>query len=91
MRRSPTGCTRMIKNPDFKDVKKYPLATNHCIGTLEQYLSRNYTRRDPKIWAKKAQLNGDMDDGWIRGWPQSFVEEHGLEKVSRVLRDYQTE
>jgi hypothetical protein len=29
-------------------------------------------------------MNGDIDDGWIRGWLQSFVEEHGLEKVSRM-------
>jgi hypothetical protein len=84
------GCNALIKDPNFDDVNMYPLATNHYTGTLEQFLFRNDTQRDAKQWEKRAQMNGNRDDGWIRGWLQSFVEEHGLQKVSQVLRDYHT-
>eukprot|EP00980_Cylindrotheca_fusiformis_P021033 scaffold8050_cov116-Cylindrotheca_fusiformis.AAC.10 len=81
-------CPVEIVDPDLRDVNQYPLAINHYVGSLERYLSRNDTRRHESIWRKKTRLMGEVSDGWIFGWLCSFVEEHGLEKVSQVLQDY---
>jgi hypothetical protein len=64
------------------------LTINHYVGSLERYQSRQDVRRNSKIYQHKAQVNGGTDDGWIMGWLESFVEQHGKEKVSQVLQDY---
>eukprot|EP00980_Cylindrotheca_fusiformis_P025167 scaffold13207_cov143-Cylindrotheca_fusiformis.AAC.20 len=81
-------CPLPTMEPDLMDVYQYPLAVNHYFGSLERYLSRNDTRKHKSIWRKKTRLKGEVSDGWIAGWLRSFVEEHGLEKVSQVLQDY---
>eukprot|EP00980_Cylindrotheca_fusiformis_P021025 scaffold8050_cov116-Cylindrotheca_fusiformis.AAC.2 len=81
-------CPVEIVDPDLNHVHRYPLVVNHYFGSLERYLSRNDTRKHESIWRKKAKMRGVVSDGWIGGWLQSFVEEHGREKVSRVLHDY---
>eukprot|EP00980_Cylindrotheca_fusiformis_P016592 scaffold4973_cov135-Cylindrotheca_fusiformis.AAC.10 len=84
----PTGCEKLGATPDLNDLSRYPLVVNHYFGSLERYLGRTDSRRDESIWRKKVALNGTLGDGWILGWLPSFVEEHGLEKVSQVLQEY---
>lgn len=88
--RGPNDCTNLTTSPDVFDVDMYPLTVNHYIGSLERYMGRNDTRRHASIWKKKRDMVGDGDDTWILSWLQSFVDKHGLEKVSQVLGDYHT-
>eukprot|EP00980_Cylindrotheca_fusiformis_P016617 scaffold4973_cov135-Cylindrotheca_fusiformis.AAC.35 len=85
----PADCLPLSKQPDLEDWNQFPLAVNHYVGSLERYLQREDIRRHESIWRKKAELNGTISDGWILGWLPSFVNDHGLEKVSQVLGDYQ--
>eukprot|EP00980_Cylindrotheca_fusiformis_P016595 scaffold4973_cov135-Cylindrotheca_fusiformis.AAC.13 len=86
--KGPTECGNLTFSPDLNDLNLYPLAVNHYFGSLERYLGRTDSRRHESIWRKKVALNGTLGDGWILGWLPSFVEEHGLEKVSQVLQEY---
>eukprot|EP00980_Cylindrotheca_fusiformis_P016597 scaffold4973_cov135-Cylindrotheca_fusiformis.AAC.15 len=86
--KGPTECGNVTTAPDLNDLNRYPLVVNHYFGSLERYLGRTDSRRDESIWRKKVALNGTLGDGWILGWLPSFVEEHGLEKVSQVLQEY---
>ena len=36
----------------------------------------------------KALVKDGKDDNWIDGWLDSFINEHGIDKVSRVLSNY---
>eukprot|EP00980_Cylindrotheca_fusiformis_P016591 scaffold4973_cov135-Cylindrotheca_fusiformis.AAC.9 len=84
----PSGCGKLSSTPDLNKLNRYPLVVNHYFGSLERYLGRTDSRRDESIWRKKVALNGTLGDGWILGWLPSFVEDHGLEKVSQVLQEY---
>jgi hypothetical protein len=81
-------CRKMTLKPDVNAVRLFPLTLNHYVGSLERYLSRADKRRNVDIYTKKAHVKGGIDDGWIQGWLASFVEEHGIEKVTKVLGDY---
>jgi len=82
------GCRQMSLRPDIHAVRLFPLSINHYVGSRERYLSRHDKRRNIEIYEGKARVNGGVDDGWIRGWLPSFVQEHGLEKASQVLGEY---
>ncbi|KAL3936568.1 MAG: hypothetical protein SGBAC_008137 [Bacillariaceae sp.] len=82
------GCRQMSLRPDIHAVRLFPLSINHYVGSRERYLSRHDKRRNIEIYDGKARVNGGVDDGWIRGWLPSFVQDHGLEKASQVLGDY---
>jgi hypothetical protein len=81
-------CRKTTLAPDVNAVRLFPLTLNHNVGSLERYLLRADKRRDVDIYTKKAHVKGGVDDGWIQGWLASFVEEHGIEKLTKVLGDY---
>jgi hypothetical protein len=71
--------------------QKYPLSVNHYLGSYERYSSRTDVRRNPVLYQKFANASaygGGKDDDWLSGWLDSFIETHGQERVSRVLKDY---
>lgn len=86
--KGPYGCRQMSLKPEISAVRLFPLSINHYVGSRERYLSRHDKRRNIEIYEGKAKVNGGVDDGWIRGWLPSFVQEHGLENASEVLGDY---
>ena len=82
-------CRRMALKPEVDAVRLFPFTINHYIGSFARYLSRNDRRRNLDIYQKKANVNGGVDkDGWMDGWLEGFVQQHGMERVSKVLGDY---
>jgi hypothetical protein len=85
---SNQSCRFYTLYPEWDAVRLNPLTLQHYVGSYERYSARADARRNWQVYQQKASLNDHMDDGWITGWLQSFVETHGLEKVSRILHDY---
>lgn len=70
----------------FTPIWKRPLVVNHYLGSIERYLSREDVRRNEKNYNERSiRANIHKDDGWIRPWLQSFIQDHGLDKVKLVL------
>jgi hypothetical protein len=70
----------------FEPIWKRPLSVNHYLGSLERYMSRDDVRRTEKIYKEKAANSSELkDDGWIRTWLASFIQEHGVDKARTVL------
>jgi hypothetical protein len=85
-------CRRMILKPEVDAVRLFPLTINHYVGSFQRYISRQDLRRNLQIYQKKANVNGGVDrDGWMDGWLESFVNEHGVERVSHVLGEYRVD
>jgi hypothetical protein len=63
-----------------------PLSVNHYLGSLERYLFRSDARRNENVYRKQAAIgDGFQDNGWVMGWLDNFVEQHGIGKASQVL------
>jgi hypothetical protein len=41
-----------------------------------------------QLYDQKSHVAAGKDDNWINGWINSFVKEHGMEKVSELLGNY---
>ena len=74
--------------PKLDQVRLFPLSVNHYVGSYERYRSRQDVRRNDEVYRRKATVQGGLDDGWITGWLESFVQEYGMDKASMVLKDY---
>ena len=96
-------CPMPPENNFIENSLKYdqPLAIYHYLGSVERFLYRGDSRRDPLIYEAKNNISnyapGDTNrpiDGityreddrwWIKGWFDSFLETHGAEAVYSVL------
>jgi hypothetical protein len=72
------------------DGDRYPLVVHHYVGSFERYKARKDPRRTETAYWQKASVRDGKEDGWIDTWLPSFVEQHGMAKVSKVMRKYMT-
>jgi len=69
---------------EYQAYQKFPITTNHYLGSWERYNSRGDTRRSWDVYNQKANLTSGQDT-WVDGWFQGFIESVGEEKAARLL------
>mmetsp|Transcript_2734 Transcript_2734/g.7616 ORF Transcript_2734/g.7616 Transcript_2734/m.7616 type:complete len:528 (-) Transcript_2734:193-1776(-) len=87
-RPSKTSCRQTSLIPETSAVRMYPLVVHHYAGSLERYSKRSDIRRrsNPDLYYRKANATASFDEaGWIVGWLDEFVYNHGMDKVTKVL------
>uniref|UniRef100_A0A7R9WML5 Uncharacterized protein n=1 Tax=Craspedostauros australis TaxID=1486917 RepID=A0A7R9WML5_9STRA len=90
-RPSQQSCRHSASVPETSAVRLHPLVVHHYVGSSERYGKRNDIRRktNPDLYTLKANASAVFDEvGWITGWLDEFVKEHGAEQARSVLKEY---
>lgn len=75
---------RGMGDVNYGDFEKFPITTNHYLGSWERYNARNDKRRSWDVYSQKANLTSGQDT-WVDGWLDGFIENVGEEKAARLL------
>ena len=68
----------------YSDFEKFPITTNHYLGSWERYNARNDKRRSWDVYSQKANQTSGQDT-WVDGWLDGFIKNVGEEKAAHLL------
>ena len=69
---------------EYRDFEKFPITTNHYLGSWERYSARNDKRRSWDVYSQKANLTSGQDT-WVKGWLEGFISNVGEEKAADLM------